>query len=271
MTATTTSLHQIAPTEQAGLILTPLLEQAIATNPVVSTTHTTGATSFRIPIVDEDAIAAWTEEGEEILPSGVTLDELEITPPKVAGLIPVSRELAQDSSPDAATIIGASLSRALIYQMDAAFLGALAAPAPQGLSSLTTPGITTDLSNLDALLEAKATIGIAGGSASVILAHPNDALKLAQLKDSDGSNRALVDDVSTVASLPVLQTKHATEGELWIIDRGAVHVVLREDVNVTSSSEVYFSSDRVAVRATARVGFGFPYPGRLVKVTISAA
>ncbi|GAA1103544.1 phage major capsid protein [Nesterenkonia jeotgali] len=271
MTATTTSLHQIAPTDQAGLILTPLLEQAIATNSVVSTTHTTAGTSFRIPIVVEDAIASWTNEGEEILPSDVALDELEVTPRKVAGLIPVSRELAEDSSPDAATIIGTSLSRALIHQMDAAFLGALAAPAPQGLSSLTTPELSTDLSNLDALLEAKATIGIAGGSASVILSHPNDALKLAQLKDADGSNRALVADVSTVASLPVIQTRHATEGELWIIDRGAVHVVLREDVTVTSSTDVYFSSDRVAVRATARIDFGFPYPDRLVKVTISAA
>ncbi len=270
MTATTVSMNEIAPTAQAGLILEPLLNESISTAAAVSTTHTTGATEFRVPIVAEDAIAAWTREGEEITPTEVTLDELTITPRKVAGLIPVSRELAEDSSPDASAIIGNSLARSLVYQLDAAFLGALPAPAPQGLGSLEATEITTSLTNLDAVLEGKAAIGIAGGTATAIIAHPNDALALSKLKDAEGSNRSLIDDVSTVASLPVIQTQHATEGELWIVDNTAIHTVVREDVSVTSSSDVYFSSDRVAIRATARVDFGFPYQNRLVKITTNA-
>jgi len=32
---------------------------------------------------------------------------------------------------------------------------------------------------------------------------------------------------------------------------------------------VFFTSDRVAVRAVCRVGFAFPHPGAVVKVTLA--
>lgn len=270
MTATTVSMNEIAPTEQANLILEPLLNESIATRADVATTHRTGATSFRVPVVESDAVAGWVDEAEEIVPTDVSLDELTITPTKVAGLIPVSRELAEDSSPDAAQLIGRSLSRALVYQLDQAFLGSLPAPAPQGLASLQDPtDVGTPLEDLDALLEAKSLIAAAGGTATAIIANPADALALAKLKDADGSNRNLLDDVATVASLPLIQTQHATAGSLWIVDSSAIHVVVREDINLNTSSDVYFSSDRIAIRATARIGFGIAYEDRLVKVNIT--
>ena len=268
MTETTISLSTLATTEQAGLILEPLLAQAVAANSAVATVHSTGATEFRIPRVDSDAAAAWTNEGEEITPSGVDVDEILVTPRKAAGLVPVSRELAEDSSPDAATLIGRSLSRALIDQVDRAFFGNLPAPAPKGLESLEATELSTDLTNLDGLLEARAAIAAAGGTATAILAHPQDALALGKLKDSETSNRALIDDVSTVVSLPVIQSAHATAGALWIVDSSTIHTVIREDVSVESSRDVYFSSDRVAIRATMRIDYGFSHPDRIVKLTI---
>lgn len=271
MTETTVSLSALATSEQANLILQPLLADAVAANSAVSTVHSTGSTEFRIPRVDSDAAAAWTLEGEEIAPSGVEVDELTLTPRKVGGLVPVSRELAEDSSPDAATLIGASLSRALIDQVDRAFLGDLANPAPSGLEALAATELATDLTNLDGLLEARASIAGAGGTATAIIAHPLDALALGKLKDSDGSNRALLDDLTAIAGLPVIQSAHVAAGALWIVDAASVHTVIREDVSVESSRDAYFSSDRVAIRATMRVDFGFSHPDRVVKLTINAA
>jgi hypothetical protein len=42
--------------------------------------------------------------------------------------------------------------------------------------------------------------------------------------------------------------------------------VVRQDAQVESDRSVFFTSDRVAVRATLRVGFGFPSPAAIVKI-----
>ena len=58
----------------------------------------------------------------------------------------------------------------------------------------------------------------------------------------------------------------ATPGVRWGIDSSAVITVLREDTELAVSDAPYFTSDRIALRATTRVGFGFPTPNRIVKM-----
>lgn len=269
MTLTTSNTTQIVGEYRPDLILEPLLGSAVAFNSAVSTIHNIpeGNKGARIPIVREDAVAAWTEEGEEISPTDVDLDELLVEPSKVAGLIPVTSELARDSSPAAAAIVGRSLARSVAFQIDAAFFGDLAAPAPAGLASLEAPVVVGGpLTNLDPLLEAKSAIAVNGGNATAVLAHPTDALALGKLKDTADSNRALLADLRTVADLPLIQSQHIEAGTVWVVDSSSVHVGLREDIEVETSAHALFSSDRIAIRATARAGFGFPYPNRIAKI-----
>ncbi len=47
---------------------------------------------------------------------------------------------------------------------------------------------------------------------------------------------------------------------MWGIPADRVMVVMRDDVRLEVSRDAYFSSDRVAVKATMRVGFAFPHP-----------
>ena len=46
-------------------------------------------------------------------------------------------------------------------------------------------------------------------------------------------------------------------------------LVLRADASVEADRSVYFTSDRVAVKATMRAGLAFPHPASVVKVTLS--
>jgi HK97 family phage major capsid protein len=46
-----------------------------------------------------------------------------------------------------------------------------------------------------------------------------------------------------------------------------VWLVVREDATVEADRFVFFTSDRVAVKATMRAGFGFVHPQSVVKVT----
>lgn len=270
-TKMTTNVQALASSERAALILGPLLDEGLGTRPEIAQVAQTDATEYRIPVVRAGAAAAWVREGEEIVPSGLDIDELTIVPRKLAGLTPISRELAEDSAPSAVEEVGRSLARSVIFHADAALLGNAEAPGPEGLAH--QEGVQEidggALTSLDPLHSAKTEIAVAGGTATSILAHPRDVLKLAQLKEGDGSNRGLVEDTTTVVGLPLIASQHATEGTVWVLDSQAITTVIRSTVEVESSRDVYFSSDRIAVRATARLAYGFPYPERIAKVTIS--
>ncbi|WP_261624354.1 phage major capsid protein [Nesterenkonia marinintestina] len=271
-TMLTTNVQALATDDRSSLVLQPLLDTSIAARAEVAQVFTTGSTTYRVPVVRAGAAAKWTAEGEEILPSGVDIDEVTIVPSKVAGLIPISRELAEDSAPSAIETVGHSLANAIIWRTDEAFFGNAEAPGPAGLAGLSdvheVDGGTLD--NLDPLLHARTEVAVNGGTPTAILAHPRDVMRVAQLKDSEGSNRALIEDVTTVLGLPVIASEHATEGTLWVIDSSAIATVVRDTVTVESSRDVFFSSDRVAVKATARVGFGFIHPEKLAKVNVTA-
>src|SRR5512134_921363 len=126
----------VAPEQVGALVVQPVIAESVAAQ--VSTVVQTRAHSYRIPVVATDPTAAWVAEGDEITPSDADLDEVTVTPPKVAGLTIVSRELADDSSPEAAQAVGQGLARDIARKIDAAYFGTVAAPAPAGLPSLTT-------------------------------------------------------------------------------------------------------------------------------------
>jgi hypothetical protein len=54
---------------------------------------------------------------------------------------------------------------------------------------------------------------------------------------------------------------------VWAVPQQHSLFVLRQDASVQTDSSVYFTSDRVAIRATLRVSFGFMYPLAVVKIT----
>lgn len=78
--------------------------------------------------------------------------------------------------------------------------------------------------------------------------------------EAEGSRRFLMESAETVEGLPVIQSAAVPVGRAWVVDHAQVLTVLREGTTVAVSSDAYFYSDRVAVRATMRVGFGFPAP-----------
>src|SRR5690606_2959055 len=183
----------ILPDEVSTLVVQPVTSASVATQ--TATVVMTGSHTFRIPRVTEAPTAAWVAEGAEITPDDMTLDEVEVTPAKVAGLTIISRELADDSDPSAHTVIGEGLARDIARKVDAAFFGALAAPAPSGLGALagTTPvAAGTAFADLDPFAEAMSEAEQLGATLTAFVANPADALTLAQLKDATGSNRPLL-------------------------------------------------------------------------------
>lgn len=264
------------PEEAGQLIILPV--QAAAAAATVASTLTTAANYFRIPIVNTDPSAAWTAEGEEIALSDATLDEVGTGFNKLAGLSVITRELADDATPQAAELVGAGLGRDIARRLDEAFFGAKGVNAnrPEGLLDQTTGTVNagTAFTSIDAFTEAQFAAEAQGATITSWVANPADALALAKVKESTGSNRNLLQPDPTaptqrlINGVPLTASNAVAAGTVWGIPQAAAIVVIRTDVTLDVDRSAFFTSDRVAVRATMRVGFVFPQPLAIQKITI---
>ena len=273
---TTSGATGILPDDFGALVVQPALLASVFAQ--VATTVQTGSHNYRIPIVSADPTAAWVAEGAEISPSDPTLQELVVTPPKVAGLTIISRELADDSNPAAAQVVGDGLARDIARRIDQAAFAGLASPAPAGLSTLS--GIQTYVNasafaNLDFAAQAISKAETVGATVTAFVCSPAVALLLATIKTATGSNAPVLGTDATAATsrsilgVPLYVSQYVAANTLWAIDSSRAWLVVRDDATVEADSSVFFTSDRVAVKATMRAGFGFVHPASVIKVSIA--
>jgi HK97 family phage major capsid protein len=280
MYTTTPDVGGILPDGRAGIILAePVSEISVAAQ--VSTVLGTGSTTLSIPIVRSDPSAAWLAEGAEIAPSDMGLDELLATPAKVAGLTVISRELANDSNPSALALVQRGLARDIARKVDQAYFAGLPSPAPAGLSTLAGVSTAGDgaaaVTNLDLFAEAISNADAQGAAVTTFVVNPADALTLAQLKDETGSNRPLLGtDPSqptrrTILGVPMVPSQYVPVGTAWAIPKDYSLFVRREDTRIEVSQDVYFTSDRIAVRGVMRCTFAFPWPEVITRIDLGTA
>lgn len=265
----------LAPEQVESLLIRPLIDQSITAQ--VATVTQTDAPSVRFPVWVSDPQVTWTEEGEEINQSEPDLDEINVHFTKTAGMFVCSRELFDDANPEAINEIGNGLVRQMSNSIDAAMFAptALPAPAQPGLASTTPTEIEGALDSLDGFFEAQSIAEGEGMTVGTFVTNPATALNLATLKESAGSNRGLLQPdatapgVRTIGGTPLLVSKHVAPGVVWSIPREAVRLVIRKDAEVVTSDQAYFSSDRIAIRGTMRVGLAHLAPTAVTKITMT--
>lgn len=282
MSSTTTSAAAILTPEQVGdLVVQPTLNLSSATD--AATVISCESNSFRVPIVNTDPAATFVAEGAEIPVSDVSVSEIDVHFAKLAGLSVISSELAADSSPEATAAVGDGLARDLSRKLDAAFYGNLTSPAPAGLGALAgTTAIsvgTGGVKNLDVFLQAIANAETLGCTVTSFVANPADALTLAQLKQysSANSNMPLLQPDPTqptrrlLGGVPLLVSAAVTAGTVWALPNVRALIIVRQDAETVIDKSAFFTSDRVAVRATMRVGFAFPQPASIAKINVTGS
>ncbi len=235
----------------ANLLVLPSLNQSIAADPAVTSRITTTSATLRMPVQTADPTAAWVAEGQEIAVSDAALTEIDITPAKLAALSVISSELANDSSPAAARVVGQGMARDLAKRIDAAFFGALASPAPSGLGALT--GVQTVVNaaaftNLDAFSAAIAKAENVGADVTAFCTSPNTALALAQVKQLSNGTVPLLGADGTAATqrmirgVPLLVSYAIPDNVVWALDTDRAIMVVRSDASVVVDSSVFFTS-----------------------------
>ena len=279
MSSTTTTFAPILTPAQVGsLVIQPLIQQSVAGR--VLTTIPIGQHSYRVPLVTADPSASWTAEGTEITASDATLDELDITPSKLAALSVISSELANDSTPAAAQAVGDGIVRDLTRKVDQALFTATTTNGPGGLPGVSgvtsVSGPATAYNSIDPFSDAMYTSAQHNGIITAWVTNPATAMALAKIKTytAGASNQPLLGPDPTVPGqqqilgAPLLTSPYVstTNNVVWGIPKQFGYFVIRQVAVVESDRSVFFTSDRVAVRAITRVGFGFPNPAAVVKI-----
>lgn len=275
MSMTTESGRSIlTPEDVLQLLVKPLETESIPGR--VATAVSMSGNALRIPIVQQDPAAGFINEGAEIPASDAVFSEAKAEARKIAGLTIISRELAEDSSPAAAEEVGRGLVRDIRRKVDRAFVLDLAAPAPAGLGSLenvTVIAAGASWMNTDPMIDATAAAASAGAALSHWVVSAADLVSIRKLKTSTGSNQALVTPDAggglMLEGLPVVVSPDLAPGTAYGVDSSRIVFGIREDASVVSDSSVFFTSDRVAVRATMRLTWAFPHEESIVKIAVT--
>jgi HK97 family phage major capsid protein len=244
------------------LVVLPVVRTSLAMQ-VATTFQTDKSDRFSLPIVSTDPAAAWLEEGQDITPADGALDQVASPYYKVGGLTLVSSELADDSSPAVANIVGQGLVRDIARTVDLAFFGDGDPLSPPGLNALTY-GAEIDFDADDpyaSLTDALNWCEQNGTTVAAWVVAPDLALTIRQARQATDSYVPLVTpDVAKApgesilgAPLHVSTAVPASTG--WAIPANRHFVAVRKSATVESSRDAYFASDQVAVRALTRVAW----------------
>lgn len=268
-----------APTEYASFLLETLSAQSVALQSGVKRIET-NRHELHIPRMLTDVAAAWTAEGADLTPTDPTADSFIVQPSKVTAFTKVSNESVADSDPAILEALGRSMMKSLSLKIDKAFFeGSGTAPEPKGMGGQTginTVTLSATPTNLDAFSDAIGALAADNASAGAIVLHPTDFLMVSKLKEGTTSERNLLQMHAGNASdatalriqgVPVYQSTQVTVGTAYVYDPSLCYMVIRDDISIEIDNSVYFGSDSTAVRARARVGFGFPYAAGTCKIT----
>lgn len=233
--------------------------------------------AVRVAYVD-DATADFVAEAAVIPESDPALSEVLVHTGKVAQLVRLSREqYAQANTPQ---MLAESVRRAVTKRANLAYIAqatptAPAVTPPAGL--VNVGGIVEGdpvAADLDALVDLIATLESNGATPSHILVDPIGWASLRKFKTGTGSAQALLgagttDATKSLLDLPVMVTSALAGGTGLVIDRSAI-VSAVGDVQLATSSDVYFASDSIGIRCTFRFGANVVRPERIGSFTVTA-
>lgn len=215
-----------------------------------------------------DPSNAWTAEGAEIPVTDPDLDELIVTPPRLAGLTVVSNELMARQRPVGAGLVGQGLVRDLQVKLDAAYFGDTVANGPSGLESLadtqtTTLAFSTE-QNLDPFAEAISlaenagvqAIALDGNPSMAFVGNPTDVLAVSTTKTNttDSTEPLLGRDATeatgrSVLGVPLYSSPAVGIGAMWLVPRDKAFVVMRTNPEVIADARL--TSVRTELRSAA--------------------
>jgi HK97 family phage major capsid protein len=230
----------------------------------------------RVPSLSLHEEADYVAEGAPIPEADPDDDEVLIGTSKIALLFPVTRE--QYETGQTKQLFANAVRREMTRRANFKYL---AQPEPAAFETRPPAGILNQHptfggvidGNLDAFIDAIATIESAGGTATNILANPAAWAVIAKFKTADDSNTSLIGAGTETAQrrllgLPVDVDLDVPPGKFIVLDNTAILSVIG-NIQTATSEHYYFNRDTIAIRATWRFGAKIADPARVVVLDFS--
>lgn len=269
----------LMPDDHQAVYYKPLQDASVALQPEVSTPLYTDAKTVRIPTLEAEPEGTWTAEGSPIPTSTPTTSEVSVTPPKVAYLLPITRELLGDTGGEALFLAQTSMVRSLAKMVDRALFAPTAdgAEAPKGLRDLTdyqSVYVSDGFTDIDPFVTARALASSVGEQITAFVMNPMTALTLSTIKESAMSNRPLLQPDVTVPGrklidgVPIIESPYVEEGTVWGIPKRAVISVIRTPAELGFNEAAGWGNYTVHARLVQRLAWAFPHEEGIVKIIV---
>ena len=163
-----------------------------------------------IPRLTKSAVGHWVAENSAITPSDPEFDKVSLAPKHVGGIVELSRNMLQQSSPDVEQLVRADLAAVLARAIDAAAIDGAGGTEPVGVLGTVGIGSVTWAATWAKVLEFVASIETADAADGSLawLTHPSVLPTLANtLKvTGDAGGGFLADVPDRMAGYPLTTT-----------------------------------------------------------------
>lgn len=245
------------------------------------------------PKITNSASVEVVEEGADIPVSQLSFERVKLEPRKIAGMVPISRNLIKRGDPIVDRIVRSDLTSVIMDFVGKKFFeGSGSTGALRGV--LNTPGVNEvngGTLTIDELFEAKYHIEKNNGKPSAWVMHPRTLMKLSKLKDNNGQyllQPSITHAVPmTLLGLPCITTSlistDITEGtnnncsyillgdwsKSLLAQWGGIEITTSQHASYIDGGTVVsaFSRDEVLVRITIEVDFALKHPEAFCKIT----
>jgi hypothetical protein len=297
------SLNRSWDPEDYGTELTTILRSTRVAYQL-GTLITTGRQQVRFPLWTADPATQLVGENQAIPLTDPTLGEVVVQPAAFKSLTQVSNEALRDAEPAILSYLALGLANAIGKAIDTALFANTTSVSGSsntlaGIESLSASyqHVTGAFSSLDNFYQARQVALAHNAILTDVVLAPDVATTLSEAKTITSAG-ALSDvtshvglfgpqgvwdsSLSTVdgagnpggstpmlAGLRVHVSPQLGTGLSYAVDRRQIFIVERTGTEITSSPYSAFGSDAFQVRATHRIGFGFPNAAGIVKITAS--
>ena len=164
-----------------------------------------------IPRQASASTAQWLAEGDALSDTGLTFNNITLTPRHVGAITELSRQLLQQSNPSIEQLVRDDFIQVVSLAIDKALIHGDGVKQPKGLLTAATGTGTLATLSWATVLTVLQGLALKNVTPNAWLTHPKVATKLRSMLTADGLPGWMLDDKGNLAGVPVAVTNQMTE------------------------------------------------------------
>lgn len=215
----------------------------------------------------------WVSEGAAIPDVDINDDAYVVAVAKLAGLITMSNESVSDADYPLDSMLGKTVADSMGPKLDNGLLFGAGAPAPEGILAVAPEAMGGPDFRSD-VIGAWGELVDEGSDPEQIVAFASGAVVAYELArtTTDGVPIHADGDAAMVGpGVRLIAVPQLSGGQVLVVDRSSLFLILRNDFEVTFSDQAKFSTDQVVARVKGRFAVACATPEKSLRKITAAS